>query len=184
LYRNRKWTAANGFTQFPPRGEPWSPSLPKEEMAGTIITYEETLWTFPLSLYIDLTVSDQFMLGLVGNVYPYMSVTTVDTHILRNTQFQDKMRGGWGCLAEINLTYRPRTSNSVAFSFGIGYEGIFSARGTTETSGLGHGSTPNISQKTESRMTGNLFWAHLGVIVFPHKLFSDRKDTEQQSIAQ
>jgi len=175
LYRNRKWTAAGGYTQYPPLGEPWSASLPKEKQAGTVITYEESLWAPELTLYVDFFPNERFVIEAVSSWYPYLDITTIDTHILRRTRFRDKMQGGWGTLAEINMAYHPKTSNIVAFRLGFGYEGIFSARGSAATGGLGSDTWLGIDPDIESQIKSNLFWVHVGFCIYPDRLFTTRK---------
>ena len=172
LYRNRKWTATGGYTQYPLSGQYWSDDLPKEDQAGIIITYEESLWAPVLTLYADFTINERFMIGAAGSWYPYLNVQTVDTHILRQTRFHDEMSGGWGILAELNVTYSPKTSDIVDFRMGFGYEGLFPERGSSSSGGLGMDTWLGIDSEIESQMKSNLFWLHLGIIVYPAKVFT------------
>jgi outer membrane protease len=174
LYRTRKWSAVNGFTQYPPAGQPWSASLPKTEQVGTIITYEESLWAPVLNLYVDYAINDQFSLGFLGSWYPYLNISTIDTHILRQTRFEDEMKGGNGVLAEITLMYLPKTSDIVAFMFGVGYEGMFPNRGTSAKGGLGSSTWHTESGNVESQIRSNLFWVFVGMSLNPAKLFNLR----------
>ena len=173
LYRNRKWSAAGGYTQYPlMMGEYWSEDLPKQEQAGVIIVYEESLWAPVLTLYADFSLNERFTLGAAGSWYPYLNVKTIDTHILRQTRFHDEMKGGWGVLAEIDLTYHPITSDIVDFRLGFGYEGLFPKRGISSSGALGRDTWLGVDSEIESQMKSNLFWVHLGVIIYPAKLFN------------
>jgi len=172
LYRDRKWTAADGYAQYPPRGEPWVVTVPKEQLTGAVITYEEILQAPVLALYADISLNKQFKLGFVGNWYPYLDISTTDTHILRKTQFIDKMKGGWGTLLEFSVSYFPKTSDIIGFQFGIGYEGIFPEKGTSKSSNLGLNSWLGEDYEIESQIRSNLFWADIGFIVYPFKLFT------------
>jgi outer membrane protease len=44
-YLNRKWTAQEGYLQYPVYG-PWTGTEPKQTVAGTVISYEQAIW-FP-----------------------------------------------------------------------------------------------------------------------------------------
>jgi outer membrane protease len=174
FYRVRKWSAVGGYTQYPASGEPWSSTLPKSEIVGTIITYDVALTAPVLSLYIDYGISGSLSLGFLGSWYPYLHERTTDTHILRQTRFEDEMKGGNGYLADVSLLYRPRTSDIVAFRLSIGYEGIFPNRGTSEKGGLGSSTWHTGSPNAESQIRSNLFWVSLGAVVYPGKLFNLR----------
>jgi outer membrane protease len=174
LYRNRKWTASGGWTQYPSvDGEAWNDSVPKEQQAGTIITYEEAFWTPVITLYADFTITKSFTIGLASGWYPYLDITTVDTHILRSIQFFDHMQGGWGTTVDLSLTWQPANTESVAFLFGMGYEGIFPQRGTTSTGGIGSDIWLGVSPSVESYITSNLFWVNAGICLYPEKFFTD-----------
>jgi hypothetical protein len=82
------------------------------------------------------------------------------------------MKGGWGTLLEIDLAYFPKTSDIIGFQFGIGYEGIFPEKGTSKSGNLGLNSLLGEDYEIESKIRSDLFWAHLGFIIFPAKLFN------------
>ena len=175
IYRNRKWSAVDGYTQYPAKiGEPWSSDMPKEQQSGTIITYEEALWAPSVSLYVDFSITKNTTIGFLGTFYPYLNVTTIDTHLLRQTQFRDKMQGGWGILAGLDLHYSPKTSDIVDFRFGFGYEGMFPARGSSASGELGANAGLIVADEIESQMRSNLFWVHVGVCVYPARLFTKK----------
>jgi len=44
FYRQRKWSAENGYTQYPSDGYVWTSALPEKELTGTIITFAATTW--------------------------------------------------------------------------------------------------------------------------------------------
>lgn len=45
-YRNRKWTAADGFLQYPASGL-WTGAEPEQKLYGPVISYEQAVW-FPI----------------------------------------------------------------------------------------------------------------------------------------
>jgi outer membrane protease len=51
-YSNRKWSAQDGYVQYPISGI-WNGNEPKQSVSGTIISYEQALW-FP---FISLNVA-------------------------------------------------------------------------------------------------------------------------------
>ncbi len=174
LYRKRQWSAVNGYTQYPPKGAYWSPEVIKVQQFGTIITYEESLWTPVLTLYSDYAINPQFKLGAMATWHPYLSINTTDTHILKLTRFEDKMKGGNGFLAEVNVLYSPKTSDIIGFRLAVGYEGIFPKRGASFKGGLGAGDWYGESTDIQSQLRSNLFWVALGFVIDPAKLFNLR----------
>lgn len=174
LYRNRKWSAMNGYTQYPAKGEAWSASLPQKEQVGTVITYEEILWAPETTLYVDYTLNEHFTLSLAGTWYQYLHVNTIDTHVLRLTRFEDEMKGGNGVLAEIGILYRPKTSDIIGFRTAFGYEGMFPVRGTSDKGGIGSNAWYGDSSNVQSQMRSNLFWVSFGLAIDPAKMFNLR----------
>ncbi|MDR2445507.1 MAG: omptin family outer membrane protease, partial [Spirochaetaceae bacterium] len=96
MLRTRKWSAVDGYTQYTQTGQVWSDSLPKQQLGGTIITYEESIWFPVIGLGFGYTFRERFQAYLLGSYYPYMEVNTIDTHVLRKTRFHDTMKGGMG----------------------------------------------------------------------------------------
>jgi outer membrane protease len=127
-----------------------------------------------LTLYADYAINRQFAINAMGSWYPYLNVNTIDTHILRQTRFEDEMKGGNGVLAEISLSYRPKTSDIASFRFGFGYEGMFPNRGTSAKGGLGASTWYTESENVQSQIRSNLFWVIVGMSLKPAKLFNLR----------
>jgi outer membrane protease len=85
VYRNRKWTAADGFLQYPVSGL-WTGDEPKQEVHGPVISYEQALWFPVITLKAGYTLKNCFLFSAGGSLYPVMWGDTIDNHLLRSEQ--------------------------------------------------------------------------------------------------
>lgn len=174
MYRTRKWSAIDGYTQYPEGTGPWpewSESLPKRDMKGTIITYQEKIWLPLVALAVSYTFWDRLALYLQGTWYPYLEVNTTDTHILRDTQFLDTMKGGTGVFINTLLRYQPKYSDKMSFSLNIGWEGIYSAKGTIASGAVGYAEDATRSNQYYSKIESSNWWFSVGVTFYVEKLW-------------
>jgi outer membrane protease len=171
LFRNRKWSAVDGYTQYPTSG-PWDEDVEKKDMAGVVISYEELMWCPTVSLAGGFTIKEHFEIGLSTTWYPYMFVNTIDSHMIRATRFHDKMEGGLGILAELSLAYYPKTTDVLSFIFAAGYEGIFAEKGTTASGAIGYDNGLVVDSGYESKMESNLGWVSIGVMMYPELMWN------------
>jgi outer membrane protease len=171
LYRNRKWTAEDGYVQYPSTGVPWTDSVTKEKTAGVIISYEEEIWFPTISLGVSYMFSPRFETALTASWYPYLHIETIDSHFLRKTAFYDTMKGGMGVYAELSLIYHPVSTESVNFVFSGGFEGIYPKRGTTSSGSIGYDTGLVAAATTEPKLTSNLGWFSMGVLIYPELIW-------------
>jgi outer membrane protease len=170
-FRTRKWSAMDGYTQYTQTGQTWSESLPKTQLGGTIITYEESIWFPVVGLGAGYTFRDRFQVYLLGNYYPYLEVSTIDTHILRKTRYHDTMKGGMGFYAETLLTYYPKHSDKMSFIASIGWEGVYSNKGSISLGAVGADPSMAIGKNNYSKIESSIWWFTLGMVIYPEKLW-------------
>lgn len=94
-YRNQKWSARDGYLQYPASGA-WTGDEAKTTVQGNIISYEQSLLIPAVALHISWHITDAWTLRLQGSFSPYLVAETLDSHFLRNKQFYDTMSGGYG----------------------------------------------------------------------------------------
>jgi outer membrane protease len=166
LLRHRKWSAEDGYVQYPSPGQPWSSSDATQKTNGVVISYVEAIWFPTVSLGVSYRINGRFEAALSGSWYPYLNIETIDSHYIRRTVFYDTMRGGMGFLSELALTYHPVSTNAMNFRAAFGFEGIYPNKGTTSTGSIGY-DTGKIAAATQSHMESNLFWLTMGVVIYP-----------------
>jgi outer membrane protease len=171
MYRSRKWTAKNGYIQYPPSGQPWSEQVPKKAVRGVVISYEEEIWFPVVSLGTGYRINKNWGTALSASWYPYLNVETTDTHFLRKTVFYDSMKGGGGVCTELSLLYYPRATDAMSFKFAFGFEGVYPPRGTNLTGEIGYDTGISELTRAQPTMESNLFWFSLGVAIYPEKMW-------------
>jgi plasminogen activator len=122
-YRNRKWTAADGFMQYPASGL-WTGDEPKQELYGPVISYEQAVWFPVITLKTGYAPSKRFLLWVSGSLYPFMWGDTIDNHLLRSEQFYDTLREGFGGGTNIGFQYYFNGKERIALEVSAGYETI------------------------------------------------------------
>jgi outer membrane protease len=123
VYRNRKWTAANGFLQYPVFGL-WTGKEPKQNVYGPVISYEQAVWFPIITLKVSYMLKERFLFSASGSLYPLVLGDTIDNHLLRSDQFYDTMREGFGGNMNIGFQYKFRGRNQIALEISAGYEKI------------------------------------------------------------
>jgi plasminogen activator len=123
-YRNCKWTATDGFLQYPLSGL-WTGEEPKQDLYGPVITYEQALWFPVLTLKVTgYAQRKRFLFSLSGSLYPFIWGDTIDNHLLRSKQFYDTMREGLGGNIKISFEYNLGNKEQIILKISAGYENI------------------------------------------------------------
>lgn len=92
LYQNRKWSAFNGYTQYPPSGQAWTGREVKQNVQGNIISYEQSILAGSLEFRIPILRESEGGVMLELSFCPALGfIETLDSHYLRNKQFADKI---------------------------------------------------------------------------------------------
>jgi outer membrane protease len=133
-YRNRKWTAADGFLQYPASGL-WKGDEPKQKLYGPVISYEQAVWFPIITLQADY-MKERLLFSASGSLYPVMEGDTVDNHLLRSEQFYDILREGFGWDVKIDIQYDLDSGKRIALKATGGYEKVM-LTGNTAMRGTG-----------------------------------------------
>jgi outer membrane protease len=135
-YTNRKWTAQDGYLQYPASG-PWTGDEPKQGVSGPVISYEQALMYPFVSLSAGYTVKNRIAFTLTGSISPFLIGETVDSHFLRSVRFYDTFKGGdffsdgFAWTAGLSIQYYPVSQKQLAFFIRGGYKGISNLTGST-----------------------------------------------------
>jgi plasminogen activator len=138
-YRNRKWTAADGYLQYPLTGL-WTGNETKTEVNGPVISYEQAVW-FPFGaleigyIYAGRHGKYRYAIGL--SLCPYTWAETNDTHFLRSMQFYDTLRGGISWSAGCSVEFQPGNPGGIGFIIRSGYESLNTVKGNTASNNTG-----------------------------------------------
>ena len=146
-FRNRKWTATDGFLQYPIAGH-WTGNEPEVMQNGPVISYEQAIW-FPfaaLQIGIEHIVPHEgrWMYSVQARIYPRVSVESNDIHFLRDMQFYDSMQGGIGNSFTIRNEFFPQHANGLGFMVVLHWESISNVRGTTSSNKTGTATGPAV----------------------------------------
>ena len=99
-YMDLKWSARDGYYQYPPPGQtspnytPWSPSETKVPLYGTGIVYETAYAGGSLGLRARWALSSAFMLEGSFAFTPLLGASTEDNHLMRQLDFYSTLSGG------------------------------------------------------------------------------------------
>jgi outer membrane protease len=126
LYRNRKWSAADGYTQSPEEGPPWTGDEERLPVSGAALSYQQALW-FP---YIVLEAktpafdNDRLEFSAKYVVYPYIQAETALTLSSRGLEFDETPHGGIGLRVEGALRFYLDAAKKTALAVSGSYEWI------------------------------------------------------------
>jgi outer membrane protease len=162
-YQNRKCSAMDGYLQYPViEGDPWTGEEAEQPVQGTVISYEQSLWSPNVGLKVIFFIHDRILLGLDFLWIPYIFADSLDSHFLRSVQFYDTLRGGYGLRFAGSVNYFPQKSDLGMF-VRLGYEKN-EVYGNTSSSSIGIGSDGfQISEGCVSGTRGEGFSFSLGV---------------------
>jgi outer membrane protease len=164
-YENRKWSAADGYLQYPASGA-WTGSEPKENVYGTVISYEQAVWHPALSLCAGYIYKQIIDVSLYGKFYPYLWSESIDSHFLREppVRFYDTLKGGIGGKFGLQTAFSP--AKGIALVLSIEYEMLTSAKGASSSGTIGKGNGVLVLDEAEgAKMERGAFAASLGVRV-------------------
>lgn len=97
-YRWLHWEARDGYYQYASTAgsiyEEWDESIEKTAVTGAGIIYRQE-WLMPFArLALAWNAGERVELSLNAALYPWLSCTGVDDHLLRNNRYFDYTRGG------------------------------------------------------------------------------------------
>jgi outer membrane protease len=111
-YMQFKWTARDGYYQYPPTPlpsqpyDPWSPSTTKTPIYGTGIIYTQNYYIPMAGIKGTARLLDNLTMSLSLAFSPYVWCSDVDEHIFTSTDYYGDMRGGWMLEPWLFVTYR------------------------------------------------------------------------------
>lgn len=168
-YRNRKWTAQDGYLQYPTDpSTPWTGDEPKRNVKGTGISYEQSIHILSIGMENIILWDSRFIFGAVLEFYPIVCVDSLDSHFLRSKQFYDEMRTGFGGKASGWMILTPFSDDKdIGFKFTVAYE-AFMSRGTTSSNSIGVTDSPFIkTPSATSKTTSSNLSFTIGVTINP-----------------
>jgi outer membrane protease len=137
-YQNRKWSAQDGYLQYPVGGSAWTGLESKQAVKGSVISYEQMLYYPYVGMEIVFSINEMFDFSCEGAYYPIVNVETIDNHYLRLKSFYDTMENGIGYKAGIGLIiYINRAEKSPAYGLNISYEQFSVMNGSTSSCIIG-----------------------------------------------
>lgn len=131
LYRNQKYEAYNGYTQYASSGKYWSDSIEKKYLSGSCLTYDLASYMPFLSLEAEYKVDSSWRMKLFGRYFPYIYAAAIDNHYLRLAQFNDYMEKGFGFSVGTEVSWKK-------LSFSFCYEWFKCEKGKTQTRTIGN----------------------------------------------
>jgi outer membrane protease len=139
-YSNRKWSAQDGYLQYPVAGA-WTGDEPKQAVVGTVISYEQAVWFPFISLSVGYTLN-RFGFSFTGSVSPVLKGETIDTHFMRSVRFYDTLASeifadGIAWHISLTLFYYPANQSRLAFFLRGNYEAIAGLTGSTSSGATG-----------------------------------------------
>lgn len=109
-YIDVKWSAHNGYLQYPPQSAPpytpWSSSEPKTYLYGTVLTYNQVFIIPAAGLKIIVRPWDRVTITGAIAVSPFAFLNDTDEHPLRYLIFFDSMSNGLYVEPELSLSWR------------------------------------------------------------------------------
>ncbi|GMO51349.1 MAG: hypothetical protein Ta2G_09140 [Termitinemataceae bacterium] len=148
-YIYRKWSATDGTNG-------------KMQFFGTLLSFAESTWYPTIGGEFCYAISNAFILGLSGNVYPYMNVTAKENREFYNDQFYAKLGGGIGGDVYFSAEYRKPLS-SFSARLRIGYEGFRSGKGDFSVGPMGYNPPFVKDESFKSEYCGSLFVVSIGI---------------------
>jgi outer membrane protease len=145
-----KWTARDGYFQYPPgwfgagASKPYPPAStrPKEHEAGACIIYEQT-WFIPAAgITATFNAGKVFRISASFAITPFVFCNDVDNHEFEDSiDFYDTMRGG--LLLEPKVTLEWQVSRRARLSLDVSYMHIAGLLGDTSKVDTGFGRDPD-----------------------------------------
>ena len=99
-YSNVKMEATDGYLQYPIDNNEWNGKESKNNLNGTVITYEQSRFVAGLSFLLQKK-SGKFGFLFGYCFYPITKIECIDNHFLRSVQFIDNLKAGFAY--KINL---------------------------------------------------------------------------------
>ncbi len=137
-YQNRKWSAQDGYLQYPVDGSAWTGAEPAQGVSGTVISYEQMFYSPRIGVELILNSKGVLSIALEFYVLPSLHVETMDSHFLRLKQFYDVMDEGVAYKAGGGIIYHPSSNaENLFYKLQLSYEHYSAMKGTTSSGDIG-----------------------------------------------
>jgi len=124
-YMDLKWSARDGYYQYPPQANPpytpWSSSETKVPLYGTGIVYETAYGGGSIGLRVRWAFADAFSLDGSFAFTPILDCSTEDNHLLRQLDFYSSLSGGFMIEPRIAVTWTFLSRASLRLEVGYRY---------------------------------------------------------------
>jgi plasminogen activator len=166
-YQNRKWTAQDGYLQYPVYGSVWTGAEQKQSVNGPVISYEQMFYYPHAGMEIIYMMNQMFDISCEGAYYPKIHVETIDNHFLRSVSFYDIMNNGFGYKVGIGLLFFPnRNVENLSYGLNFSYSYFSAMEGNTSSAAIGiSDGTFNIDEGYSSGTKSDLWTVSLSVIM-------------------
>ena len=102
-YMTLSWNASGGFYQYVDdrdwslynTGAPWSSDIPKKQLIGTVITYQQEYVIPTTGLTLSLPLGQSFEIEIGADLSPYVWCNDIDMHLKKSMEYHDIMAGGY-----------------------------------------------------------------------------------------
>lgn len=130
LFRDIKWSAQNGYYQYPPQQSApytyWSPSEPKVDLTGQVATYEQRYIIPAVGLEGVLNPGGILSAAVAIAFSPLAWISDIDHHLLKNLVFYDSMSLSTYVEPDLRISFRPMSA--VELSVKLSYFSVTSRR--------------------------------------------------------
>ncbi len=170
---NKKWSAMHGYKQYSPTYNPYpiTEDTPKEPLYGNIISYDQLIIYPIVGIENQIGISEKVIINLGTFIYPYIFISAIDSHYLREKEFKDSLHGFLGIKTTIATTVFPFKNNQdIGLNFSTSYE-KYQVRGDTTVSKMGEVTGSNIIgfYKNGAGASNAFFSMALGVSFYPSR---------------
>ncbi len=173
---DRKWSAQNGYTQYPSgllpsEWEPITEDSPKESIYGSVISYRQFIVFPSFGLENQIELLDTLIINLGTTIYPYIFIHAIDYHYLRQKEFKDRMHGFFGIKSSISASLFPFVENQdIGLVLAASFE-TYATRGDTIMSDIGVQPSTKSSNffKDGAGSKSSIFSISVGVSFYPDR---------------
>jgi outer membrane protease len=164
-FSSRKWSAMNGYVQYPASNQAWTGNEEKRTVSGTVISYEQAVYAPFVAIETRLALSN-FLFGLSAHFSPYFWAYSLDTHFVTNTQYYDTMNGGLAYGLSLSarwyfLGLKPDGGGNKSLYLGLGlscsYSGVRSSTGSTAYGVIGVVDSSLQTSSSQSKLESDEF---------------------------
>lgn len=154
-YNNRKYSARDGYVEY----------AVKNELSGIVISYEQEIWYPFVKFDFTFVPSDFIETSFSTSIFPYIFANTLDSHFLRQVQFYDVMRGGFG--VELNFSFVTKFSkDDIFFNLNVTYQYLH-CKGNIFSNNIGiKNSNFILSKDCIAQMRCNFFMFDFGIVFY------------------